>query len=350
MEFLRNCWQAIAFGHEVGDEIVARRVNDEAVILFRLADGTVTALADRCAHRALPLSLGRRVGDTIVCGYHGMRYNADGGCIAVPGQDTIPARAVVRRYPLCERHTLVWIWMGDPAKADPALVPDLRWFDDPAWTCVSGYHHLHADYRLVTDNLLDLSHESYVHTDTIGNTAVADSPVTAAIVEDRYVRVHRFMADCEAPPLYARTTGFTRIDRWHTTYFTPPGALVIENGSKPAGSTDPAMRRERRILNLITPETASSAHYFWGVARAFDRDDRELDEFLLGEIYRTFDQDKVILEAQQRMLGVDPPDAFPVTIKVDAGPIQGRRLLATMLERERNGEPLPALELVGTVP
>jgi vanillate O-demethylase monooxygenase subunit len=328
--WLRDCWQVAAFSSDIGAAIVARRYLDEPVILYRTGDGIVHALADRCAHRALPLSKGRLVGDVVQCGYHGMRYGTDGVCVGVPGQDNIPARAVVRAYPLTERYGFVWIWMGDPAGADPALVPDFHWFDDPTWATARGYHHVLADYRLLNDNLLDLSHESFVHTETIGAAAVADSPVTAQIVDDT-VRVYRFMHNFPPPPFYVRAAGFTEnIDRWHTTIYRPPGFHVIENGSMPTGA-DRSQAKERRVLHLITPETATSSHYFWGVARQYDIDDAALTAFIQVGTATTFDQDAVILAAQQTALGPNADDAFPVTIKIDAGPILGRRLLEQKL-------------------
>ena len=333
--WLRNCWQVAAFSSEVGRAILARRFLNEPVIMYRTDAGAVVALADRCAHRALPLSLGRLHGDDVQCGYHGMIFDSAGQCVGVPGQDTIPNRAVVKTYPIVERYTCVWIWMGDPACADERLVPDVHYFDDPAWTPVFGYKHINADYRLLNDNLLDLSHESFVHVETIGNRSVADSPVTARIVDDRAVHAYRFMSNCEPPPFYVRAAGFsTNIDRWHLTIYTPPGLCLIENGSMPTG-TDKSHARERRVINLVTPETATSSHYFWGTARSYDLDDAELSDFIQKQTADTFDQDKVILEAQQRSLGPDPDQAFPVTIKIDSGPILGRRLLAAQLENER---------------
>ena len=150
------------------------------------------------------------------------------------------------------------------------------------------------------------------------------------------VMAHRDMLNIEAPPFYKQTTGFTgRIDRWHTNSFTPPGFHVIENGSMPAGTHDKAQALERKVLNLITPETTTSSHYFWGVVRQFRRDDRALDEVIRDGIVRTFDQDKAVLEAQQRTLGPDPDSVtFPIAIRVDAGPIQGRKLVAAMIARE----------------
>src|SRR5262249_13265004 len=139
--WLRNCWQVIAFANEIGETPLARTVCNEPIVLFRTRSGEAVALADRCPHRLAPLSLGRVVGEQIQCGYHGLCFDRDGQCVRVPGQDQVPSRARVRKYPLVERHTFAWIWMGDAALADPAVVPDFHWMDDPAWACVPGYHH-----------------------------------------------------------------------------------------------------------------------------------------------------------------------------------------------------------------
>jgi len=333
--WVRNCWQVIAFANEIGQTPLARTVCNEEIVLFRTQSGEAVALADRCPHRFAPLSLGRVSGDLIQCGYHGMCFDREGACARVPGQDQVPARARVRKYPLVERYTFAWIWLGDAALADPALVPDFHWMNDPAWSCVPGYHHFAANYQLVNDNLLDLSHESFVHEETIGNESVAESPFQLT-QHGNTVRVHRDMYDIESPPFYRQTTGFTgRINRWHTNNFTPPGFHVIENGSMPAESRDKTHALERKVLNLITPETTTTAHYFWGIVRQFRLNDSALDEIIRKGIVRTFDQDKAVLEAQQRALGPDPDSvAFPVSIRVDAGPIQGRKLLASMIARE----------------
>jgi vanillate O-demethylase monooxygenase subunit len=336
VEWLKNCWQVAAYANEIGSSLLPRTFLGESVVLFRDTRGTAHALVNRCAHRCLPLSRGKLIGDIVQCGYHGMRFHPDGTCEGVPGQDAPPARAVVRAYPLVERHGFAWIWMGDAALADPATVPDAFWFDSPEWETAKGYHYIEADYRLVIDNLLDLSHETFVHQDTIGNGAVADSPVTAS-VENGRVRVHRFMHDFAPPPFYVTTTGVTQnIDRWHTSFYDAPGTVIIENGSMPAG-TDIAHAKQRRILNFVTPETATTSHYFWGVARQWQLDDKELTETIRKDVIHTFDQDKVLLEAQQHELDSDPSlQAFPVTIKLDAGPILGRRVLAARIAAEQS--------------
>ena len=334
--FMKDCWQVAGFAGEIGRSLLARTLAGEKLVLFRTEDGTPGALEDRCAHRYVPLSLGTLVGDTVQCGYHGLCYDRTGQCVKVPGQDRIPSAAVVRSYPVVERYSFIWVWLGDALKADPDLVPDFHWMTDPAWAISAGYHHVGANYQFLNDNLLDLTHESFVHTESIGNAAVAESPL-AVEVRDGSARAHRDMYDCAPPPFYVKAAGFSsNIDRWHTTIFTPPAFHVIENGSMPAGSDRQAARaqgltRERRVLNLITPETATSSHYFWAVARAYDLGNADLTEYIREQIRLTFDQDKVILEAQQASLGSNPDVPFPVALRADAGALQGRRLVSAAL-------------------
>jgi phenylpropionate dioxygenase-like ring-hydroxylating dioxygenase large terminal subunit len=338
--WLDRAWQVAAYSAEVDRTLLARRLLDRPVVLYRTASGRAVALEDRCAHRQVPLSLGTLEGDDVRCGYHGMCYRPDGVCRDVPGQGTIPARAHVASYPLVERDGLIWICLDpEPRTAAP---PDPAWLRDPLWTTVRGYHHIAADAMLVIDNLLDLSHETFVHPDTIGNAAIATFPVTAEIVDGAFVRVHRDMPDITPPPLYVEHRGGRpqNIDRWHTTTYVPPGYLFIENGSRPAGSTDARDVQQRRIINFVTPETATTSHYFWCVARNYALEDADLSASLLAAVQFTFDQDKVLLEAQQRSL--DGPDPLTnVTIKVDAGPILGRRLL-TMLAQSTPASTMPA--------
>lgn len=281
------------------------------------AEGSVLAPAPQ-------LLAGRRV-----------RARGDDGATRIPGQENIPSGSAAHRDPTLERYTYVWIWLGDPATADPALVPDVHFMDDPEWAVSDGYHYIRAHYMLLCENLLDLSHETFVHEETVGTRAVADSPATSRLVDDREVRVHRYMADCEPPPLYKNANAMTgRIDRWHTTRYMPPAYCLIENGAKPTGSTDPAAVNERRIINLITPESLTASHYFWASARSYRVDDEKLTEYIRERTSFTFDQDARVLEAQQLSLGTtDDPD-FGVTIRLDAGPVQARRLLHTLLERE----------------
>jgi phenylpropionate dioxygenase-like ring-hydroxylating dioxygenase large terminal subunit len=346
--WLKQCWQVVAFAGEITGAPFSRTVQDQPVVLYRTAGGTAVALADACAHRRLPLSFGTVAGDQIQCGYHGMRFRPDGTCSGVPGQTSVPKNAVVRAFPVVERGGLIWMWLGDRDRAAIDTIPDMPWLTSSQWSVVRGYHRIATAPMRIVDNLLDLSHETLVHGETIGNEAVADSPVTAELLDDDRVRVHRYMRNVQPPPLYAEQRAEpVLIDRWHTTTYTPPGVVVIESGSRPSGDRDAADVQERRILNFITPESSTVSHYFWCIARNYRIDDEAASAKLLANVEFTFDQDQRILEAQQRALGDESDPSWNVSIKVDAGPILGGRLLRSLAEREDNGSFVPReVELV----
>jgi vanillate O-demethylase monooxygenase subunit len=340
--WMRNCWQVAAFSHEVaGGRLLARRICGDDIVLYRASDGRPVALEDRCAHRFAPLSKGSLIGDVLRCGYHGLCYDTSGKCVQIPGQDYIPVRARVRAYPMVEKHRLAWIWMGEAERADDALVPDVHWLDHPSWVAAEGYHRIEANYRLLNDNLLDLSHETYVHTRTIGHEAVAESPV-AIKADEATVRIDKEMPGCTPPPFYQYLGGLRatdRIDRWQRTVYHPPGFIVIDVGVQPLDAPAGSNRVEGRVINLMTPETETSTHYFWAFARNFRLDEPEVTDYLRANVGRTFDEDKEMLESQQRNLGdADAAEpAFTIAVKADVGPTQGRRLLASLIASEARG-------------
>ena len=337
--WMLNAWQVAAFAEEVGDGLLARRLCDRPVLLYRRSDGAPVALEDLCPHRLVPLSAGVRVGDEIKCGYHGMRFNSSGACTMVPGQDQIPAAARVRSYPVVERYNLVWIWLGEASVADPALVPDCHWMDSPGWVPSKGYHHIGANYRLVTDNLLDLSHESYVHEKTIGNEedeSIANFPVRVTQEGARLVRAHREMPSIKPPPMFKpMVDGAERIDRWQSAVYMPPGIHMTNAGVYPTGAPR-ENAAQQRVLHLLTPETETSTHYFWAVCRNFQCEDADLTERLRVGVLHTFNEDKEMLELQQRGLLERPNLSVPnVAIRVDAAPMQARRMLINFVEKEK---------------
>jgi phenylpropionate dioxygenase-like ring-hydroxylating dioxygenase large terminal subunit len=331
--WIRNCWQVAALASDVTDALIARTIMDEPIVLLRDKTGSVVALEDRCPHRIVPLSKGRYVDGIVECGYHGMRFDGNGRCVGIPGQSSIPARARVQTYPVIERYGWVWVWIGDAERADSSLVPsDFRWAEETGWRTVRGYTHFAANYQLLVDNLLDLSHETFVHPDVIGNGAVAESPVTAEIVDGKHVKAHRFMLNCEPAPFYREVNAILgRIDRYHATYYTPPAYILVESNARPAGSNEESLLTERRNMFPLTPETRTSTHMFWAVARNNRLDDLDLDKLIQEKGALTQEQDRSVLEAQQRLIGDVGDVHFPVSIRVDAGPTLGRRLHETVL-------------------
>jgi vanillate O-demethylase monooxygenase subunit len=331
-----NRWYVAAFSDEVQNKLLARKFLGTPVVLYRRMDDSVTALEDRCAHRLMPLSFGFIENDNVTCGYHGMSFDSSGKCVRIPGQEKIPGAACVKSFPVAEKHKLVWIWMGDAGLADPALIPDMGRLDHPEWIPARGYHHLKADYRLLNDNLLDLSHVAFVHGRTIGNAAVANSPISVSQTGDM-VSVHRDVVGALAPEFYRYLGKYTKpIHRWHTVNFHPPSNCVIEVGCKPLDQDDGVGPIEGCVFHLATPETATTSHYFWAFVRHFRQDEPALTEYIRQAIVTTHGEDKVVLELQQLSLsdsGRDNPLAF--ALAVDGGPVRGRRVVEQMIARER---------------
>ncbi|MGY4344788.1 phenylpropionate dioxygenase-like ring-hydroxylating dioxygenase large terminal subunit [Bradyrhizobium sp. GM7.3] len=240
--FPMNAWYAAAWDADVKPALLPRTICGKHVVMYRKADGSVAALEDACWHRLVPLSKGRLEGDTVVCGYHGLKYNAQGRCTFMPSQETINPSACVRAYPVVERHRYIWLWMGDPALADPALVPDLHWNHDPAWAGDGKTIHVNCDYRLVLDNLMDLTHETFVHGSSIGNEAVAEAPFDVTHGE-KTVTVTRWMRGIEAPPFWAKQLGRSGlVDRWQIIRFEAPCTIAIDVGVAPTGTGAPEGR------------------------------------------------------------------------------------------------------------
>lgn len=336
--FLRNGWYPVIWGSEVGARPVARTVLKEPLVLFRTASGRVVVFEDRCCHRAAPLSRGKVVGEQLVCGYHGLRFAPTGACVEVPGQAHVPPGGAVRCYPAAEKWAVIWVWPGDPAKADPGTIPDLPWLDTPGWTKTPSYIHLKANYQLLVDNLLDVTHVPYLHENTLaGDPSEATTPAKTERLNDG-VRVGRWLIDVNPPPIFARAGGFDgKVDRWQFVTWKPPSTVYLDIGCAKTGTGAPEGDRSQGISiwssHLITPETETTTHYLFGYARNFRQDDPEMSKFLLEGSRAAFLQDVGMLEAQQTNLA-DGTIERRIDIWADAAQLQARRMLDRLIEAE----------------
>jgi phenylpropionate dioxygenase-like ring-hydroxylating dioxygenase large terminal subunit len=346
--FLRNYWYVAASDTEIGRKPLARTILGEPVVLFRTEAGKPIAFEDRCAHRHLPLSMGKLVGDALQCHYHGLCYGTDGHCVRIPGQEHIPQAAKVRTYPLVERYKWVWIWMGDPALADPATITDFHWLDDPNWGAKSSYLYVESNWQLVVDNLLDLTHLAFVHDTTIGNMALAEHAKVKVDRSPNNVTVTRWTIGQDPPPTFRTVGGLSgKVDRWQIIDFTPPAFLRLDVGATPTGTGAPEGKRvggfAMRNLNAITPETETTAHYFWGQAQDLDAKNPETTNRIFEQIEIAFHQDVAVFSAQQKNLNIfsNPPQ---VDINADAGVIAARRILSRLYDEEQAGTRVAAAE------
>lgn len=338
--FVRNCWYVAAWSHEVqADAPFARTITGTPVLFWRDREGRVCALEDRCCHRGAPLSKGRREGDCIRCMYHGMLFDRTGQCVEIPSQKAIPAAARVRAYPIVEKDTWIWIWMGDATLADPARIPATPQLSDPLWPGLPGYLHYDADYLLIADNLLDFSHLAFVHETTLGGSASYAAVQPTVELRERSIRVERWLLDDEPAPFLKGLKSWPgRVDRWNIYEFVLPGILLMDSGSAPTGTGAPAGTRVDAAqffsCQAITPETAGTTHYFFKQMHAFARDDASVTRRLADAVLAGFEEDRQMILAQQANLAAGP-DRPMLALRMDKALFAFRKMIDSALRAER---------------
>jgi vanillate O-demethylase monooxygenase subunit len=340
--FPKNAWYVAATPDEIDGKPLGRKVCNERIVFYRGPEGQVAALEDFCPHRGAPLSLGRVCEGKLVCGYHGLEMGCDGKTIAMPGQ-RVRGFPAVRTYPVVERHGFIWVWPGDASKADPAKIHPLHWAESPEWAYGGGLYHIACDYRLMIDNLMDLTHETYVHANSIGQKEIDEAAPTTRTEGDEVV-TSRFMHNIIAPPFWKMALRGNNlpddqpVDRWQICRFSPPSHVMIEVGVALAGHGGydaPADKKASSIVvDFITPETETSIWYFWGMARTFKPHDAELTAKIREGQGKIFGEDLEMLERQQKNL-LAWPERSLLKLNIDAGGVQSRRIIDRLLAEER---------------
>jgi len=322
--------------------ILARQLLSKRVIFFRDNAGEVSALEDRCSHRFAPLSIGRHTGDGVRCMYHGLVFNGKGTCVEEPGVKGVSRGTDIQSYPIAEKDGFIWIWMGDPALASTDTIPDCSYQSQPnVWNWEPRYRYFNADYRLIVDNLLDFSHLTFVHENTLGGSSkIADiKPKTE--LYDKGVRITRWYLDEEkiAPYLRGFETFKGNVDRWNIYDLETKGNIFnMDSGSAPAGSGAPegTFVSEAMLFHatqIITPETEKSSHFFWSYAHNFNLGNPEFTTMLTDRIAEGFEEDKEMIEAQQVIVDENSDKTFAY-IHFDRGLSAGRKALAQALADE----------------
>ena len=340
--FPKNTWYVACTPDEFAERPLGRQICGEKIVFYRGADGQVAAVEDFYPHRGAPLSLGFVRDGQLVCGYHGLEMGCDGKVISMPGQ-RVRGFPCIRSFPVVERYGFIWVWTGDKELADPALIHHLEWADNPEWAYGGGLYHINCEYRLMIDNLMDLTHETYVHASSIGQKEIDEAPVNTK-TEGEQVITSRFMENIKAPPFWRAALSANgldedaAVDRWQVCRFTPPSHVMIEVGVALAGrggyDADPQYKAASIVVDFITPESATSHWYFWGMARNFKPQDAELTAQIRTGQGQIFSEDRDMLEQQQVNILAHPQRKL-LMLNIDAGGVQSRRLLDKMMAQEQ---------------
>lgn len=344
MAYVKNAWYVACWSHDLAPNMPSGlQILGEPVVIWRTADGTLTAFEDRCVHRLAPLSRGRCEGANLRCMYHGLLFERSGRVIEIPGQDLIPATARVRSYPVVDRHSWIWVWMGDEAAADESLIPPAVGLDHPDYILGSGQLDYAAEARLVNDNLLDFSHLSFVHAESFGASEAWARNRARVTPLERGVRFERWIENEASAPGQSYSQP---VDRYSCYDFLIPGVLLMTGGAFPAGTAvrlgheapelGEALSGVTFTSQAVTPKTDRTSRYFfsWGPHRRHG--DETVRDALMELAARAFDEDKVIIEAQQRIL-----DATPVPRIMPTAADRGVTLFNQLVEKLARAEAQP---------
>jgi len=341
MPFVRNLWYVAAWSHEVpADNPFGTTVIGEPIVLYRRRDGSVVALEDRCPHRHSPLSLGRIEGDDLRCMYHGLRFRCDGVCVEVPGSAKIPPRLDARVFPVVERASWVWVWPGDPAKADPALVPEAFGLDDSDWVTRHGALEYDADYELVNDNLCDLSHLDFVHETTLGRSTGAkwSTEPPRITAQEHGLLIERWFRD--HPLMPGRPE---HVDTWNAYRYLLPGIFLMTTQAFPVGiaassnlgppDAKPIFHRVEQ--QAVTPISDGRTRYLYAFGIEPALATPAFVEAVYAVVSTSFREDKRIIEGQQAIWRQTPAVRQKAFIPQDQAPAMFRRMIAARLAEER---------------
>lgn len=340
MTFIRNCWYVGCWSSELADGgLFPSTIIGEPVMLYRAADGSAVGMEDRCVHRLAPLSLGERDGDAIRCMYHGFKFDRSGVCIEVPGQTTIPRSACVRTFPVAEKGGWVWVWMGDPEKADVDLIPGAIGPGDKGWLTDYSNIDYDADYQLINDNLTDFSHLSYVHRNSFGASGSFAEERPTVIRLDRGIRVQRWL---RGEVIKAGSSG-TPLDRWQTYDYLAPGILLLNVIAYPEGTADTCgnkappqdMPKGREMFNsqALTPISEQKTRYFFSTNFNEAPGNEIALKAIMAATFMAFEEDKKMIEGQQKIINADP-SRKELLFGHDTGPVQMRRVIQDLIKAE----------------
>ncbi len=333
MPFLRNTWYVAGHAEDIAEKPCGRTILNDPVVLYRSETGKAIALHGLCPHRFAPLEEGVVIGEAIRCPYHGLQFDGTGKCVDMPLGDPAPPRACVRPYPLEERHGQLWIWMGEPEKAKADLIPDFSYIEnrDKAWFRFTL--HAKANYQLLVDNLLDLTHPEFLHpmlasegwakrTKYTVKMEGASISIAGIAENDNISQLMRSMR-----PDLSETGTSTQTERWFApSLISLDVDYVTEKGNAPSSSA-----------HFLTPETESTTHYFVVGDQAQDPTNDEMTQGMREGIKQVFqNEDLPIVEAQQRVIGDrDLLKMNPAILRSDQSAVMARKYIAKAIREEQ---------------
>lgn len=339
LKFAKELWYTAAWSEDIDSQLVPLTIAGEHIVLFRTADGQITALSDTCPHRFAPMHMGKLVDGTIQCGYHGLRFDMQGRCVHNPhGNGATPKAAKLRRYPVAELDRLVWVWLGSDEPASTDSIPRFPALHEPGYAFTASHMMvMPLAIDLIVDNLLDLSHAAYLHPDTLG-AAQGTKDITSVERHGNRLQANRLMPS--APPAFVfQATGAAGpdeiVDYWANMRWDPPGVFSMDAGIVEAGGR----KEDGKILSsvqIVVPSTESQSYYFWKMYRNYNQDVPCMTEAIEGAVKQAFgnEDEPMIRAVQERMNGREFWSMKPLLLAQDSAAVQARRIVVALIAAE----------------
>ena len=268
--YVRNAWYVAAWSDDVSDGKLVPAPSwtspscsiARPMALLRRSRTAVRTASRRCTWARSSAAIGSSAPITAW-------YDHTGACVLNPhGAKTIPTRARVQSYPVIEQHKAIWNWMGGAA-ADAAMVPDFGVLDNvpELHTTKRDNIVIRANYQLIIDNLLDLSHTSYLHDGSLGNQDTVESEITVEQDGDDVV-VGRHATNSVPPGMFAQfwPNDPPRVDRFTRMRWMAPSTMRLVTGILRKGAQQESGTGYHAI-HMLTPESERSTHYFFTAVR-----------------------------------------------------------------------------------
>ena len=347
-KFIRNCWYVAGLSHEFKPgTLTAHRIAGKPIVMWRTKDGKVVAFDDRCAHKRFPLSKGRlREDGSLQCAYHGLCYNESGRCVEIPSQPDvpIPPRAKIVPFPVIEQDGVVWTWPGDPARSGERKPPRTPEIGDEEWESIdSGPMHIPANYLLLIENLLDITHFYPLHDGNIGD--IENSRIPIEYEEDvvdgnKFVKTTRQVQNYKQPPFLADWFVYDVIDREHTHCMVSPGLTRVVMRVAPPGELGTDTERGYVLFHTHTP--IDDRNHIWRWCVNCKKDHMSGGDPNVSAAKRVasmfpgvVEEDRWALEIQQQMFEFPDEGYSELFLKSDKALRRARQIFLQMLRDEQ---------------
>lgn len=334
-----NQWYVAGFSSEIGRAIKSRTFLGRRVVLLRDERGDACAVSGICPHRMMPMEVGRLEGDRLVCGYHGLTYDIHtGACIKAPSSMTLP-RCSLLVYPVREVGPLLWIWVGDPARADTTPLPPQSSIgigqDGWATQCVD-YKLLSARYPLLIDNLFDLSHIYYIHFSIIGESG--KTTLQDPCIEDREGRLVVYRETMNVPAdVFDRFShpdiGAVVSKRSETELL---GVSLVNAGTRTVEGPNWSSNELKHLnfIHVLTPETDTTTHYWAMLTRDYRIEDANYSAELADLEISVIAQDREALERIETLLQSTADLPREISMRPDVGALHARRRIVELIQND----------------